>query len=184
MSEYTKATAIAIALLAATASASASVPFDSFAAGPNAPKADAFTTWGSSTNGLEAAIMGPAISSLNDTEYFVALRNVSGSTIYFFCGVPWPTLLLTSKTGSTIAPTDTPRRSVYSGFTDTIELGPNEAWVLPNSMTLRTSYKTSPHNVAGAVYDLEVSVGSQSFSSCRHSTVLTVQSAPLETTLE
>jgi hypothetical protein len=90
MTTYAKSVALIYALLAAVAPANASIPFASFAAGPDAPKASAFTTWGSNTHGLEAAITGPAISSLSGTAYFVALRNVSGSTIYI-CGVPWAT---------------------------------------------------------------------------------------------
>ncbi len=175
---------VSILVAVATAAPSrASLPIASFGADPNGPNASEFTTWGPVTNGLQVAIDGPAHGSFDSTKYFAALRNASRSSIYL-CGIPWSTIYLTSSTGSTIPPTDSPSRSVFAGgFTDTLELRPNEVWVEPYGNTPRTSYTTMPPDAAGARDELEVNVGRKRFSSCASATRLKIESATLEITL-
>ncbi len=173
---------IVVALATATPSR-ASFPITSLNSDLNAPNPAEYTTWGPVMNGLEVAIYGPAHASFNSTKYFAALRNASKSSIYL-CGIPWSKIYLISSTGSVIAPTDSPMRSVFAGgFTDTIEMRPNDVWVEPYGNSPRASYRTMPPDAAGARSELEVNVGRRRFSSCRHALALKIESATLEITL-
>lgn len=159
------------------------MPIDVLYVDPSGPRAAEFTMWGPVTNDLQVAITGPARGSLQATKYFAALRNASKYPMYL-CGIPWATIFLVSSTGSTITPTTSPGRSVFSPMNDTLEMLPNEEWIDPYSMTPSTSYRTEPPDVAGARSELEVHVGGRHLSSCMRSTMALVESATLPIALE